>query len=91
MPQLPDAPAFAAVVNKLLADGGGVELQIYFVQPGFTGTEEVILHEGDTVGAINDDLVHFHSIDDAPRVLPMRLFDIMSICYDDPDEKEEGH
>jgi hypothetical protein len=81
----PDAGAFAELVNKLLnGDEPGIELQVYFEQPGFEGTEEVILHEGDTVEIINANLVYFHSVDDVDRMLSMRHFDIMNICNDTP-------
>ena len=82
-----NAEAFQRVVNAELAEGDGIELQIYFDQPGFSGPEEVLLHEGDSVEALNDELVYFHSEDDANRLLPMRLFIIMNVCRDEQEDE----
>jgi hypothetical protein len=82
-----NAEAFQRVVNAELGDGDGIELQIYFDQVGIL--DEILLHEGDSVEALNAELVRFHILDDSDKLRSMRLFVCMDIARDDPIELPE--
>jgi len=79
-----NAEAFQHVVNAELGDGDGVELQIYFDQVG--NLDEILLHEGDSLEALNAELVYFHVLDDCPQLRSMRLFVCMNVARDEPDD-----
>jgi hypothetical protein len=77
-----NANAFQIVANEELKNGGGIELQIYFAQ--LDVLDEILLHEGDSVEALNAELVRFHVLDDGDKVRSMRLFICMDVARDDP-------